>query len=73
MNRTQTRIAKILRKQIGAHYTLICSTPQHQLKDADYWAARSESDQATQQERYLAQHLVQLDSVEFLQACGIRA
>ena len=41
MNRTQTRIAKILRKQIGAHYTLICSTPQHQLKDADYWAARS--------------------------------
>lgn len=71
MNRTQARIARQLRRDIGKHYRMICGDPTY--TDADFWRARSESDQAAQQARYLAQHLVQLDSDEFLRACGIGA
>ncbi len=73
MNRTQSRIAKELRKDIGKDYLLICSTPVGCVSQSDYLAAVSASQQAMHHARYLAQHLVQLDSDEFLQACGIRA
>ena len=70
MNKTQARIARTLRRDIGAHFRMISGPPTY--TDADYWNVRASADLAQQHARYLAQHLVNLDSDAFLIACGVR-
>jgi len=72
MNKTHSKIAAGLRKKVGAHYTLLCSTPSHELTVAEYQAARSSSDQAVHLARYLAQHLNGVNRLAFCEASGIR-
>lgn len=72
MTRTHQTIAQQLRNRIGSHYTLLCSKPVHELTDAEYQAARADSDQALSMARYLARHLAGINRAAFCAACGIR-
>jgi hypothetical protein len=71
MKRTHAIIANGIKSAIGQHYRLICSTPANKVTQEHYLRSQSESDSSVRQARYLAAHLVQLDSDEFLRACGI--
>ena len=68
MSRTTDRLARILRKRIGAHVPMIGTG----CTDDAYWTARAESDHAESLARYLAQHLAR-DAVGFAAAAGIPA
>lgn len=46
MNKTQSTIARGLRKRIGADYRLICSRPAGSVSNDEYQAALSDSQQA---------------------------
>ncbi len=73
MNKTQSTIARSLRKRIGADYLLICSRPADSVSHDEYMAAVSDSQQAQSLARYLADNLVSVDRLAFCEACGIRS
>lgn len=73
MNKTQSTIARSLRKRIGADYILICSRPAGSVSNDEYQAALSDSQQAQSLARYLADNLVSVDRLAFCEACGIRS
>ncbi len=73
MNKTQSTIARSLRKRIGADYLLICSRPAGSVSNDEYQAALSDSQQAQSLARYLADNLASIDRLAFCEACGIRS
>ncbi len=73
MNKTQSTIARSLRKRIGADYLLICSRQADSVSHDEYMAAVSDSQQAQSLARYLADNLVSVDRLAFCEACGIRS
>lgn len=73
MNKTQSTIARGLRKRIGADYRLICSRPAGSVSNDEYQAALSDSQQAQSLARYLADNMASIDRLAFCEACGIRS
>ena len=73
MNKTQSAIARGLRKRIGADYLLICSRPAGSVSHDEYMEAVSDSQQAQSLARYLADNLASIDRLAFCEACGIRS
>lgn len=73
MNKTQSTIARGLRKRIGRDYILICSRPAGSVSQDEYLEAVSDSQQAQHMAKYLADHLIGLDRLAFCDACGIRS
>lgn len=73
MNRTHATIARTLRQDIGAEFTLICSKPQGQVAQPEYLDALSRSQQAQSLARYLSDHLCNVNPRAFCEAAGIRS